>query len=97
MILFSSFTHSDGMSVSWDDLLPVELWLLVFSLLGADATPEDWRQVGLVCWKWHSTRSDWVQCWLRTQPLGSMFCPFEGIKTDLWFVREHMVGRLERS
>jgi hypothetical protein len=72
----------------WIDVLPAELWLNVFSLLGADATPRDWVTVGQICCQWRETRDDWCTQWMRRQMFGSKFCIFDGTKGDISFLVE---------
>jgi hypothetical protein len=83
----------DRMSIRWNESLPTELWLVVFSLLGADATPKDWISVELVCKMWRAARTVWFAEWLSAQPLGSRFCRFIGNRDTFTFVGEHIAGR----
>jgi hypothetical protein len=91
----------DRMSIRWNEALPAALWLKVFSLLGADATPRDWRTIGLVCRGFLSTRRDWFAQWLGMQPADSVFCewnvdlgpgrwPAKVKDSGLLFLRDHI-------
>jgi hypothetical protein len=66
----SSLHDLDRMSSVLEDKLPAELWLAVFSLLGADATPKDWISVELVCKTWRAAIAEWFGEWLKFQPQG---------------------------
>jgi hypothetical protein len=79
------------MSIEFDDL-SAELWLNVFSLLGADATILHWTAVSHVCRYWRTVSGDWFEQWLRTQSLGTKFCYFGRTKHELVFLRRQIAG-----
>jgi hypothetical protein len=89
------FSRLNRMLTLFYDKLPAELWLIVFSQLGSDATPRDWLTVGLVCKEWQEARPKWFEEWLRIQPLRRRFCSFEGTKIaeGLGCVREQLSGK----
>jgi hypothetical protein len=66
----SFLSHLDGMSSVLEDKLPAEAWLLVFSLMGADATIQDWMAVEAVCKMWRAAIVAWFGEWLKCQPRG---------------------------
>jgi hypothetical protein len=107
-VRYSSSLLFDRMSIRWNQLLPEQLWLNVFSLLGADATLKDCVAIALVCKHFWSTRRDWFAQWLGMQPADSIFCewnvdvgpgrwPVKVKDSGLLFVRDHMHGESLRS
>jgi hypothetical protein len=72
--------------------LPVELWLLVFSFFGADATLKDWMRARLVCKRCSENVGVAFTEWLLSQRAGERFCPFEGDAAELRYAHECVGG-----
>jgi hypothetical protein len=83
----------DGMSRLWNKGLPVELWLLVFRVMGEDATLKDWMCALSVCQRWREDAGAAFTEWVLSQKPGERFSPFEGDAAELRYARGCVGGR----
>lgn len=73
--------------------LPTELILAVASVIGSDATVEDWVNMSMVCQDWRASVPAMFAAWLEAQHLGRPFGSFSGTAAELRFIRKHIDGR----